>query len=456
MEIPSVDEVLRSDTLKQCVDSCSKDLVTQAIRETLGKIRTDIMADHKVDTSMDSIEALVKQYLDNMLKPSVKRVINASGVVLHTNLGRAILCDEAIEAVKIAAGNPVNLEFDLEKGERGDRDSHIEAIICHLTGAEAATIVNNNAAAVFLTLNTLAEGKGVVISRGELVEIGGSFRIPDVIKKSGCKILEVGTTNRTHLSDYVSAINSDTAVLLKAHTSNYRVIGFASSVDLKELAKVGRQHNIPVVEDLGSGALIDLSQFGLPCEPVVSESIGCGADIVTFSGDKLLGGPQAGIIVGKLEYIQRINKNPLKRALRVDKFTIAAMETTLKLYLNPDMLHKRLPTLRFLTRPISEIETVAEDAARLIRERLGKEYIVEIENGFSQAGSGSLPDEAIATRVISITHNKIPAEKIFKIFLKNSPPVLGRVSKEKFLLDMRMIEKAEDVAVSCHAAYNKK
>lgn len=456
MEIPSVDEVLRSDALRQCVNSCSKNLALQTIREILGKIRADIMAGCKVDTSMDNIEALVKQYLDNMLKPSVKRVVNASGVVLHTNLGRAILCNDAIEAIKVAAGGPVNLEFDLEKGERGDRDSHIEAIICHLTGAEAATIVNNNAAAVFLTLNTLAEGKGVVISRGELVEIGGSFRIPDVIKKSGCEIIEVGTTNRTHLSDYISAINSDTAVLLKAHTSNYRVVGFTSSVDLRELAKVGREHDIPVVEDLGSGALIDLTQFGLPREPVVKESIADGADVVTFSGDKLLGGPQAGIIAGKREYIKRINKNPLKRALRVDKFTIAAMEATLKLYLNSDMLHKRLPTLRFLTRPVSEIETVAEEAARLIRERLGKEYIVKVEDGFSQTGSGSLPDEAIATKVISITHNKIPSEKIFKMFMENSPPVLGRVRKEKFLLDMRMIEKAEDVAVGCCAEYNKK
>lgn len=455
MKIPSVDEVLRSEALRHCVNSYSKNLVTQAIRETLGKIRTDIMAGHKVDTSMANIEALVRQYLDNMLKPSVKRVVNASGVVLHTNLGRAILCTEAIEAVTVAAGNPVNLEFDMEKGERGNRDSHIEAIICHLTGAEAATIVNNNAGAVFLTLNTLAEGKRVVISRGELVEIGGSFRIPDVIKKSGCKIVEVGTTNRTHLSDYVSAIDLDTAVFLKAHTSNYRVVGFTSSVDLRELAKLGRQHNIPVVEDLGSGALIDLSQFALPYEPVVSESIGCGADVVTFSGDKLLGGPQAGIIAGKREYINKINKNPLKRALRVDKFTIAAMEATLKLYLNPDVLDKRLPTLRFLTRPISEIKTVAEEAARLIRERFGKEYVVEIEDGFSQTGSGSLPDQTIATKLVSIVHKEIPAEKIFKMFLQNSHPVLGRVHKEKFLLDMRMIEKAEDVVANCNVECNE-
>lgn len=449
--IPSVDEVLRSDGLKQYWGFYSKDLVIQAVRDILGKMRTDIIVGHRIDTSMDKIGMLIKQYLENMLKPSLKRMVNASGIVLHTNLGRAALCNEAIEAVKIAAGNPVSLEFDLEKGERGDRDSHIEAVICHLTGAEAAAIVNNNAAAVFLTLNTLAEGKEVIISRGELIEIGGSFRIPDVIKKSGCKLLEVGTTNRTHSGDYISAINPDTAVLLKVHTSNYRVIGFTSGVDLKELVKIGRQRNIPVVEDLGSGLLVDLSQFGFPAklgEPVVRESIADGADIVTFSGDKLFGGPQAGIIAGKREYIQRINKNPLKRALRVDKLTIAATEATLRLYLQPDTLHKRLPTLRILTRPISDIETVAKVVARLLKERLGRDYIVGIEDGFSQIGSGSLPLEVIATKVVSIAHNTLPPEKIFKMFLKNNPPVLGRVHKGKFLLDMRMIEKAEEVVIT--------
>ncbi|MDP2681383.1 MAG: L-seryl-tRNA(Sec) selenium transferase [Deltaproteobacteria bacterium] len=448
--IPSVDEILRSLGLKQYWGFYSKDLVIQAVRDILGKMRTDIIAGHRMDTSRDKIEMLVKQYLENMLKPSLKRMVNASGIVLHTNLGRAALCNEAIEAVKIAAGNPVSLEFDLEKGERGDRDSHIEAVVCHLTGAEAAAIVNNNAAAVFLTLNTLAEGKEVIISRGELIEIGGSFRIPDVIKKSGCKLLEVGTTNRTHPEDYISAINQDTAVFLKAHTSNYRVIGFTSNVDLKELVRIGRQYNIPVVEDLGSGLLVDISQFGFPVktgEPVVRESLADGADIVTFSGDKLLGGPQAGIIAGKREYIQRINKNPLKRVLRVDKLTIAAMEATLRLYLQPDTLHKRLPTLRILTRPVSDIETVAKVAARLLKERLGKGYIVGIEDGFSQIGSGSLPIEVIATKVVSIAHNTLPPEKIFKMFLKNIPPVLGRVHKGKFLLDMRMIEKAEEVVI---------
>jgi len=446
-ELPSVDEVLRSDNLQKCVASYSKKLVTEIVRDVLTKVRAEIIERHVVDTSVENIGSLVKNYLKNMLKPSLKKIVNASGVVLHTNLGRAILCDEAIEALTIAASYPVNLELGLENGERGDRDSHLEDVLCRLTGAEAATIVNNNAAAVFLTLNTLAETKEVIISRGELVEIGGSFRIPAVIQKSGCKLIEVGTTNRTHPSDYISAITPDTALFLKAHTSNYRVIGFTSSVDLKELVKIGRRYSIPVIEDLGSGSLVDLSQFGLPGEPQVRASIAAGTDVVTFSGDKLLGGPQAGIIVGKREYLQRINKNPLKRALRVDKLTIAALEATLKLYLQPEVLSKNLPTLKFLIRPVSEIVLVADEASRLLRQRLGKGYSVEIEDGESKIGSGSLPEEVIATKVISIVHKEIPPEKIFEMFLKNNPPILGRVRKEKFLLDMRMIEKAEEVAI---------
>ena len=446
-ELPSVDEVLRSDNLQKCVALYSKNLVTEIVRDILKKMRAEIIKNHIIDTSVENIGLLVKNYLKNMLKPSLKKIVNASGVVLHTNLGRAILCDEAIEALTIAASYPVNLELDLENGERGDRDSHLEDVLCRLTGAETATIVNNNAAAVFITLNTLAETKEVIISRGELVEIGGSFRIPAVIQKSGCKLIEVGTTNRTHPSDYISAITPDTALFLKAHTSNYRVIGFTSSVDLKELVKIGRRYSIPVIEDLGSGSLVDLSQFGLPGEPQVRASIAAGTDVVTFSGDKLLGGPQAGIIVGKREYLQRINKNPLKRALRVDKFTIAALEATLKLYLQPEVLSKNLPTLKFLIRPVSEIVLVADEASRLLRQRLGKGYSVEIEDGESKIGSGSLPEEVIATKVISIVHKEIPPEKIFEMFLKNNPPILGRVRKEKFLLDMRMIEKADEVAI---------
>ncbi|MBI3399159.1 MAG: L-seryl-tRNA(Sec) selenium transferase [Deltaproteobacteria bacterium] len=447
-DIPSIDEILRTDNLQEYIRLYSKSLVTQAVRDILSKMRTEIITGRKSDISMNNIEMLVKSYLEDVFRASMKKIVNASGIILHTNLGRAILCSSAVEAIKVCVRNPVNLEFNLERGERGERDSHVEGLICRLTGAEAAAVVNNNAAAIFLTLNTLAEQKEVIISRGELIEIGGSFRIPEVIQKSGCKLIEVGTTNRTHLSDYTSAISHDTAAILKAHTSNYRVIGFTASVDLKELAAIGSHHDIPIVEDLGSGSLVDLSQFGLPREPTVRETIETGVDIVTFSGDKLLGGPQVGIIVGKRKYIWKINKNPLKRALRVDKITIAALEATLKLYLNPDSLQTELPTLRFLTRPIAEIISVAEKAARLLKQRLGRDYIVEIENGESQIGSGSLPEEVIPTKIVSIAHKEISPEKIFDIFLKNEPPVLGRVHKGKFLLDIRMIEKAEDVAIS--------
>lgn len=455
-ELPSIDEVLRSHSLQEYAGLYSKGLVTEIARDVLKKMRAEIIGGRAADTSTDNIGALVRNRLENMLKPSLKKVVNASGVVLHTNLGRAILCKEAIKAVEMAAGHAVNLEFDLENGERGNRDSHVEDILCRLTGAEAATVVNNNAAAVFLILNTLAEAKlipagikqgEVIISRGELIEIGGSFRIPEVIQKSGCRLIEVGTTNRTHPSDYISAINPATALLLKAHTSNYKVIGFTSSVNLNELVKIGKRHGIPVAEDLGSGSLVDLSKFGFPGEPQVRESIDAGADVVAFSGDKLLGGPQAGIIVGKREYLRKINKNPLKRALRVDKLTIAAMEATLRLYLRAGSLQEALPTLRFLTRPVSEIKLIADEALRLLKQRLGKDYFVEIEDSESKIGSGSLPEEVIATKVISIAHKKMPAEKIFSMFLKNNPPILGRVHKDKFLLDMRMIEEAEEVVI---------
>lgn len=447
-EIPSVDEVMRSDRLNQYLILYSKDLVAHSVRHVLGEIRNDIIVGKRFDTSAENIEIFVKKYLENILKPSIKKMVNATGVILHSNIGRALLCEEAADAVRTAAFNSVNLEFDMEKGERGDRNSHIEALVCYLTGAEAATIVNNNAAAVLLTLNTLAEGKEVIVSRGELIEIGGSFRIPDVINKSGCKLVEVGTTNRTRPEDYISAISNITALILKAHTSNYKVVGFTSSVSLKDLVIIGSKNNIPVIEDLGSGLLVDLSPYGFSSEPVVRDSLKNGADIVTFSGDKLLGGPQSGIIAGKKEYVHQINKNPLKRALRVDKLTIAAMEATLKLYLQPDKLYKKLPTLRFLTRPINEIEAVAKVAAGLLKKRLGHYYVVKVENGSSAIGSGSLPLESVPTKVVSIQHKTIPLEEIYSMFLNNNPPILGRVHKGKYLLDMRTIEKAEDVVIA--------
>lgn len=450
-QIPSVDEVLKSDGLQDIIQKHSRQFVVDVVREVLDGLRKEISeskGQRVKELKSQQIETKIKQRLEQKLKPSLKKVINASGTILHTNLGRAMLCDDAADAVKIAASNPVNLEFDIEKEARGDRDSHLEGLVCYLTGAEAATFVNNNAAAVLLALNTFAEGRDVIISRGELVEIGGSFRIPEIIKKSGCNLLEVGTTNRTHQQDYINTINPNTALLFKAHTSNYRIIGFTSTVDLKELVEIGKKHGLPVIEDLGSGSLVDLSQFGLPKEPVVNERIEAGADVVTFSGDKLLGGPQAGIIVGKRDFIKQIKNNPLKRALRLDKLTIAALEATIKLYLNINTLPQKLPTLRFLARSISEIEKTAKQAAKFLKEKLGKDFNISVEDSFSQIGSGSLPEETIPTKVISITHPNISPQRIFDMFLKNKPPILGRIHKDKFLLDMRMIEKAGDVVCS--------
>ncbi len=444
-ELPSVDELAKSTGLKEAASLHSTALVTEAIRSVLNGVRAEIISGIRTGLSIDELISLTLQKTAGITGSSIKRIINASGTVLHTNIGRAVLSKEAVEAVAFAASGDTNLELDLGEGGRGDRDSLVEGLLKRLTGAEAATVVNNNAAAVLLTLNTLAEGKEVIISRGELIEIGGSFRLPEIIKKSGCVLKEVGTTNRTHAEDFIKAINNNTALILKAHTSNYKVIGFTSEVGLKELSSIGKKYGIPVVEDLGSGSLVDLSSYGVPKEPVVSESIGAGADIVTFSGDKLLGGPQAGVAVGKEGLIDKIKKNHLKRALRADKLTLSALEATLRLYLNKDTLPKKLPTLRYLCRPLSEIEDTAMRAKALLRDALGQGYRINVEDGESVAGGGSLPGLSLPTKVVSITHEKTGPDGIFRLFLKSDPAILGRVKKDKFILDMRAIDDPSDV-----------
>jgi len=448
-ELPSVDEVLKSEGLRGSFSGYGYDIIKETVREVLETLRSGII-NGKVDSfSMNEITASVEGRLKKISEPGLKKVVNASGTILHTNLGRAILCDEAVHALTIAAREPVNLEFDIEKGGRSERDARIEELLKILTSAPSGCVVNNNAGAVLLALNTFAEGKEVIISRGEMIEIGGSFRLPEIIKKSGCILKEVGTTNRTHPDDYASAITIDTALILKAHKSNYEVTGFTSEVGLKELVEIGREKGIPVFEDLGSGALIDLSFYGIKKEPVVRERIEIGADIVSFSADKLLGGPQAGIIAGKKEMIEKIRKNPLKRALRVDKLTLSALDATLRLYLNPlKELAARLPILRFITRPVEEIEKAAEKAKLLLTERLKEGYKIEIIDGESFAGSGSLPGHKIPTRLLSIAHPELTAEKIFRIFLQSTPSILGRISRERFILDMRAIERPEDVCPS--------
>ncbi len=437
--IPSVDELLKAGPMKEAISGCGLQLATEAVREILCELRDGIVKGEINDVSTGAVTTKALSRLKEISSTGIVRVVNATGAVLHTNTGRAVLGQEAVKLICLAAESNINLEISLSDGERGERDSIVEGLIKRLAGASSACVVNNNAAAVLVALNTLAEGREVVISRGELVEIGGSFRLPDIIKKSGCVLREVGTTNRTHASDYASAINPNTALIFKAHTSNFRVVGFHKEVLLKELKPIAKKAEIPIVHDLGSGSLVDLRRYGLPYEPTVAESLVSGADIVTFSGDKLLGGPQAGIIAGNTGIIEGIRKNPLKRALRIDKLTIAGLEATLRLYLNKDALVRELPTLRFLTRPVSEIEDACVKASQMLKLALGEDFNIEITGGESVAGSGALPGAAIPTRLISISHRGKGPHEIFKMFLESRPSILGRISKDRFLLDMRTI-----------------
>ena len=449
--LPSVERILSASALQPILARYNRTYITDTIRNVLATARRDILAGTIIDqVKEDDVVQRVNTVLRREDQSPLRSVINATGTVLHTNLGRALLAKEALDEMVRVGSTPVTLEYDIAKAGRGDRDDVIEADVLALTGAEAATVVNNNAAAVLLALNTLAEGKEGIVSRGELIEIGGAFRIPDVMRKSGVILREVGTTNRTHPTDYAGAISAETGVLLKVHTSNYRIIGFTAEVGLEELVVLGREHNIPVMEDLGAGALIDLSQYGLPKEPIVAERIAKGADVVTFSGDKLLGGPQAGLIVGRKEWIDQIKTNPLKRALRLGKLTLAALSATLRLYCrSPDLL-EALPTLRWLTRPIEDMEAVAAQAIPLLRKALGDEFSITVDDAMAQIGSGALPEEELPSKVIAIRHPSLSAEKIaarFRDADPPNPPILGRIHDGTFLLDLRGIFDTHDLVL---------
>jgi L-seryl-tRNA(Ser) seleniumtransferase len=382
--------------------------------------------------------------LEQQQRPALQPVFNLSGTVLHTNLGRALLAQPAVDAVVSAMSSAVTLEYDLDGAGRGHRDRAIADLLCQLTGAEDACIVNNNAAAVLLMLAAVAPGQQVVVSRGELVEIGGAFRIPDVMRQAGCQLVEVGTTNRTHLKDYRAAINEQTGLLMKVHTSNYSIQGFTAAVDESELAVLGHEHGIPVATDLGSGSLIDMAQYGLPAEPMPQRLIAAGVDLVTFSGDKLLGGPQAGIIVGKKDLIARLQQHPLKRALRVGKITLAALEATLRLYQQPELLAEHLPTLRLLTRPQQQMQETAERLQSQLAPRFSGNFELRSEPCWSQIGSGSLPVDRLPSYALTFTPldgRGATLEGLAQQWRSLPQPVIGRINDGKLWLDLRCLEQ---------------
>ena len=402
--IPSLDRLLNQPALGSLLAQHGRTQVTSALRAHLDDLRREALSGslNPVALSEEQVAAALKAKLGATTQPQLRAVFNLTGTVLHTNLGRAVLPDEAVRAVVQAMTLPVNLEYDLDSGRRGERDSVVEQVLCELTGAAAATVVNNNAAAVLLMLSALAGRREVIVSRGELIEIGGSFRIPDIMRQAGARLVEVGTTNRTHVADYAQAIGPRTALLMKVHTSNYVINGFTNSVAVDELAPLGKAKGVPVVADLGSGTLVDLARWGLPKEPTVRETIAAGADLVSFSGDKLLGGPQAGLIVGRTDLIAKLKKHPLKRALRVGKLTLAALEPVLGLYRAPEFLAERLTTLRQLTRPAANIQALAARLQPVVQQAVGPTYEVSVAGMMSQIGSGALPVDQLPSYGLAI------------------------------------------------------
>ncbi|WP_026893726.1 L-seryl-tRNA(Sec) selenium transferase [Clostridiisalibacter paucivorans] len=445
--LPKVDNLLNSNKIIDLLKDIPRNVVVNTIRETIEGLRKDILSNNielqQLKNMVNNIEDIISNKAQNKMEIKFKRVINATGTIIHTNLGRSLIDKEIMEYVVDVVTNYSNLEYNLLEGSRGLRYDHIEGIITRITGAEAALVVNNNAAAVMLVLNTMAKDKEVIVSRGELVEIGGSFRVPDVMEQSGAKLIDVGTTNKTHLKDYTNGIGEETGALLKVHTSNYRILGFTKSVSIEELVKIGEKFEIPVIEDIGSGVLVDLEKYGIEHEPTVKESIESGIDIVTFSGDKLLGGPQAGIIVGKKKYIDKMKKNPLTRALRVDKFTIATLELILRLYLDEEKAIKKIPTLKMLTMSIEEVSLKANILSNKIIDKLTGKINVKIVDGFSQVGGGALPLEKIPTKLIELVSNDLTASEIERRLRKESIPVVVRVFKDKIYIDLRTVKEDE-------------
>jgi L-seryl-tRNA(Ser) seleniumtransferase len=492
--LPSIDEVLKSEAGRAAVADYGRPTVVAAARGVLDEARAGIRAGGAPPDPRAIGDALTTA-IAREAAPNVRAVFNLTGTVLHTNLGRAVLAEAAIEAATTAMREAIALEFDLGTGKRGERDALVRGLLCELTGAEDATLVNNNAAALMIVLNTLARGREAVVSRGELIEIGGAFRLPDIMERSGVRLVEIGTTNRTHPRDYEGAIGPETGLVLKVHTSNFLIQGFTTAVDAPALAGIARKADVPFVNDLGSGTLVDLRRFGLAHEPTVAEAVSEGADLVTFSGDKLLGGPQAGFVVGRRDLVQRINKNPMKRAMRVDKLRLAAIEATLRLYRDPDRLTDRLPTMRFLARSAETIRAVAERMAAEVREALGDGIAIDVAPCASQIGSGALPLATLpsfALRIATLrtlsplgrgrvdevdrvrgsdlsaecgtpspcplpTGERVrgsgggPLEALAAAFRGLPRPVIGRIEDGAFLLDCRCLEDEAGFAANLRA-----
>ena len=447
-QLPAVNDVLASPLLREPAERHGRDHVVAAIRAELGEARQRLARGGPVDGQADT-ETVARRVADRLglaFRPKLVEVINATGIVLHTNLGRAPIAETAARAARDAAGGYLNLELDLESGQRSSRQVAIRDWVCRLTGAESATAVNNNAAATVIVLRALCQGKEVVISRGQLIEIGGSFRIPDIMAVSGAVLREVGTTNITRLSDYEKAVGPSTAALLQVHTSNYRISGFTESVELGELVALGKKHHLPVIDDIGSGALLDFARFGFKGEPVARSSIEAGADLVLFSGDKLLGGPQAGLIAGKKEWIQKIEKDPLMRAFRLDKMTLAALEATLRLYLNEERALREVPVLRLLGAPLGELRRRAEALARRLAELPGLAEARAVED-VAFVGGGSLPDQQMKTWVVEVTARELGEEPLASRLRTGSPAVMARIRDGRLVIDVRTVFERQEAAL---------
>lgn len=443
--LPAVSVLLSSEAVTRAGAGQPPIELTAACRQAIDEARALILRGTAGAESIDAatLSDRAAALIAERSRPHLRRMINATGVILHTNLGRSLLADSAVRSVGEAAAHYSNLELDISTGERGSRYSHVADLLTRLTGAEAALVVNNNAAAVLLALTALARGREVIVSRGQLVEIGGAFRIPEVMEQGGAHLVEVGSTNKTHVSDYERAITDQTALLLRVHTSNYRIIGFTDSVPLAEMARLGRERGIPVMDDVGSGVLIDLSRFGLPAEPTVQASVAAGADIVTFSGDKLLGGPQAGIIVGRQDLIDRIRRHPLNRALRIDKLTLAALEATLRLYLDEQAALREIPTLAMLTADPVALRAQAENLVRELTTAVGAAAAVETIVGFSAVGGGALPEVQLPTTLVAVRPHERTVAALEEALRQRPLPVLARIQDNALLLDVRTLRAGE-------------